>query len=614
MKVIKYLLILVFSLLLLLILAITYITLVIDPNDYKQDIIKEVDNNTGRQLVMQGNISWRFFPSLGLSIGKTQLNNPEGFPDQPMLALDSVEVDVALVPLLSKKVEIGQVSVKGLSVYLLTRKDGVSNLDDLTKKEMTPAPQTSADNQNENAPPKLKDIRIKGIQLVDAKITVEDLKAGTKQVIDHINFNLAEFSLQQWVELSFSMQLETGPQKVSLNSQGQVNIADSMQRYDLKDLSTQITVEGEGIPNGRLDVSNQLSGYFDGTNKKAELSTLSLSLLDININGKLTALLNTIPKINFDLKVSPVDLDKFLPPADKKEVAQQTEQPTNPDLSWMKQFDVEGKLFIESLKADKLSVSAIEIPLQIKAGKLKMTEMKANLYQGSLNTSLILDGTNKVPPFNIKATLSKVQALPLIKDLMDKEIVSGTLDLNMDISGKGLIDKQIRQGAKGGGNVAFTDGAVYGVNIAQMIRSAYAKIKGQTIEEDKSPPKTDFAALTASFTIENGIVNNPDLKLLSPLLRIDGKGQAQLIEETVDYALSTAIVGTLQGQGGKDSEELKKLTIPVKINGPMADPAFSLDMKSLISDEAKAKVDEKKEELKKKAKDKLKDKLKDFFN
>jgi AsmA protein len=73
------------------------------------------------------------------------------------------------------------------------------------------------------------------------------------------------------------------------------------------------------------------------------------------------------------------------------------------------------------------------------------------------------------------------------------------------------------------------------------------------------------------------------------------------------------VVASAAGQGGQGLDQLKGLTIPVRVTGPFEKLSYTLEFGSLVADAAKAKVEEKKEEIKAKAEDKLKDKLKGLF-
>ena len=120
----------------------------------------------------------------------------------------------------------------------------------------------------------------------------------------------------------------------------------------------------------------------------------------------------------------------------------------------------------------------------------------------------------------------------------------------------------------GKGNVLFRDGKIKGFDIAGALRKftnpgAYKQ----------GPKETDFAQLSGSFKIVNGVVNNQDLFMASPLLRLTGKGIVNLVNKTMDYHVKPRVVGTLKGQGG--SMLRKGLTVTLHISGTFDAPKVS---------------------------------------
>jgi AsmA protein len=110
------------------------------------------------------------------------------------------------------------------------------------------------------------------------------------------------------------------------------------------------------------------------------------------------------------------------------------------------------------------------------------------------------------------------------------------------------------------------------------------------------------------------VISNNDLQAKSPLLRIEGEGSANLVTEQLDYTLHTTIVATAEGQGGKELENLKGLTIPIRVSGTFSDPKYRPDLASIAKARAKKELEKQQERLKSKAEEKLKDKLgKDLF-
>lgn len=100
----------------------------------------------------------------------------------------------------------------------------------------------------------------------------------------------------------------------------------------------------------------------------------------------------------------------------------------------------------------------------------------------------------------------------------------------------------------------------------------------------------------------------------------------------MDYRIKVAIVGTLSGQGGAALQELKGLTIPLRIHGTFSEPRFRVDLQEALTAQEKAKLEARKQELKAKeeeikqeqkqkleekkeeAKQKLEDKFRNLLN
>jgi AsmA protein len=174
------------------------------------------------------------------------------------------------------------------------------------------------------------------------------------------------------------------------------------------------------------------------------------------------------------------------------------------------------------------------------------------------------------------------------------------------------------------------DGAVRGVNVAQAVREAKARIGA--VRGDAPPQtgmasaaeKTDFSELAASFRIANGIAHNEDLAIKSPLLRIGGAGDVNIGEGALDYTVRATVVPTLEGQGGPELQALKGLTVPVQLSGPFASLRWHVDFAGMARGLAQQKLDEKKDELRARAQkeideqkaklgEQLKDQLKGLF-
>jgi AsmA protein len=313
------------------------------------------------------------------------------------------------------------------------------------------------------------------------------------------------------------------------------------------------------------------------------------------------------PALSFKLALDAIDADRYLPAASESDSAPagtpgaaSTAAANELPLETLRDLNIAGSLDIGKLKISGTHSENIHININAKNGVVKLQPLSADLYQGSYKGDVKLDARGKSLKLGINESLNNIQAGPLLKDLNGDDKISGLVNANVKLSGQGKTVDQIKQTLSGNGKFSFTDGALKGINIAESIRKAKAVLKGEPIPASSDMVKTDFSSFNGSFTANKGRINNPDLLLMSPLLRVKGAGNADLNQEAIDYGLEVAIVGSAGGQQGKDLAELKGLTVPVKITGSFNEPKPTVDLATLLRDNATQK-----------AKDKVQDKLKD---
>ena len=82
------------------VIAAVALSLFFDPNDFRDEISTQVKAATGRDLVIEGDLSLSVFPWIAVNIGRTQLGNAEGFGDEPFLSFEEARLSVRLAPLL----------------------------------------------------------------------------------------------------------------------------------------------------------------------------------------------------------------------------------------------------------------------------------------------------------------------------------------------------------------------------------------------------------------------------------------------------------------------------------------------------------------------------------
>ena len=72
------------SLIALFLIAAVAFFLFFDPNDFREDISQAVKEETGRDLVIDGEVRLQLFPWLAIEVGHATLGNAEGFGDEAL--------------------------------------------------------------------------------------------------------------------------------------------------------------------------------------------------------------------------------------------------------------------------------------------------------------------------------------------------------------------------------------------------------------------------------------------------------------------------------------------------------------------------------------------------
>lgn len=660
------------------VVAIAALVSLIDPNQFKPQLAEQVRKSTGRELVMEGDIGWRFWPSLGLSLEKVQLRNPAGFAEPDLLRFTQGDASVALLPLLSHRLEIGKVTLSGAHLFIQTRADGSSNLHGLVKTataDKGAGAQPPGGDSQPAAPAATEEkpwqISLQGVALVEASALVRDDRSGAVSRLDRLDLDLGQLTPGEWVPVTLAAKGAQGDRAFDLKGQAQLKLARELKASELKELtlggslseptqrldafslkadrlalgqwsSLELSLSGaqgaadqptlagtlEGTLKARLDQGLQLVEVSDAVlaarlsgdslprpqmnlklagfaraeldKQTVTLSNLVMGADDALLSGSGAVHLGAVPRVEFDLKGEKLDLDAWLGQAAPAKVAAAPAAPAKggdkgaapaakalstqePDLAALKSVDLAGRLQLGGLRLKGVDLSAVDLQLALAGGQLSLKQFSAGVAGGQVTASGVLDARQQPARYQVHKRIQGVDVRPLLQTLAQNDRLEGKGDLEVQVQGTGLSEQALRSQMQGKLSLRLSDGALHGINLAEMIREARAALTGKGADQVKEARKTDFSALTANFQIANGVARSDDIQLLAPALRVKGQGQTALVPETLDFLFLTSVVESSKGQGGKSVDELKDVTIPVRIGGHWQVPSYRLDVKELLS-------------------------------
>lgn len=111
----------------ILIAVLVTVPFLIPSSVYKAQVETAASKALGREVTLKGDPRVSILPVLSASIDGVEVSNPEGFSDPLMIEAGSLRASVKLLPLLSQRVEIAQITLNDSTVRLERLADGRAN-------------------------------------------------------------------------------------------------------------------------------------------------------------------------------------------------------------------------------------------------------------------------------------------------------------------------------------------------------------------------------------------------------------------------------------------------------------------------------------------------------
>lgn len=584
--------------------AILYLTLVMDPNDFRDDI-ERLAQKQGIPLEINGDLSWRWFPTLGLSVeGVKVMTGPEALLDAERLA-----AAVAVMPLFSGKVAIDALEFNGVQLNVWKDKQGRGNwemlqagTEDTATAGSKQAPATAAVAEESGSPVSLV---IERLRLTDTQLTYRDEAEGTRIEISDLNLSIDGFDLSgQLFELQQSATVKLdGQQPLDIRSEGQLgfNLEDqhlSLKAFELSllanntpltlDLTGEVALEtlaaqlqlamqpvnlakwltqfGIELPEmAAADALSKvsMSSSVIGDDGAWKLQNLVFKLDDTTFSGHAGMAKNGALEVV--LNGDKLDLDRYLPvPVEEVAQAKTAQQPAtagaggnssaaaaNPllmsdeplDLSALKDLDATAAITLEQMTAKQLDFSNLVFKLTAKGGVVNLQQVAASLDEGKFDLKGTLDARQKASKLNLNGNLTALQLQPLLKALMEEERLSGSAGGTLSMNTQGQSLRQWQQALQANLNLSAQQLTFSGFDVERNACQLAALVNG------KPSPDLPWKGVTTLLDVNSALALNGEVLTIQTLtagvenLGVKANGNLNYLTGKFDVPLSIAFIG-----------------------------------------------------------------------
>jgi len=388
MKFLKRLIIGILGLVVVLFVVLAVFISTLDLNAYKEEIQQAIKDQTGRDLIINGELEASFFPWIGISIGELALSNAAGFGDKPFARMDGAQVKIEVIPLLRRQINVDSVRLDGLNLDLQRDAKGHTNWDDLTQASASTTTTTDKDQTTEveGGAPAIAALAVGGISISNANISWLDVQGATDLKMSNFNFETGSIELGKpfSLDIGFDVKSNSLALESRVDTEGDITLDLENQKYSLSSFKIQASASGEGVPikNAALMLGGDITADLGA--QQLDIEKLVFESLGIALEGA--------------VKITNLD-------ADPQIVASLS---SSDDFSLLALFE---KLEIEApVTADDSVMQAVSLQMQVKANakQAELSDLTIKLDETTFKGHAeVLDLAGDLPPirfsFNVDA-------------------------------------------------------------------------------------------------------------------------------------------------------------------------------------------------------------------
>ena len=544
---------------LLLLIAVAIAVSTVDVNELVDPIKLRVKEATGRDLDVRGGIDLKLGLEPRLVLDSVTLSNAAWGKEAQMLSAKHIEVQVALLPLVRKHLEVVRLNLIEPRIALETDSRGKRNWE-------FPAPPAAAEGTTPTpSGATLSGFLVDDVAISNGAITYRDGNTGelTTIVVDQLSMRASD--AQSPIRASFRGKVsDTG---VAL--EGNLGPLEQLLR---KQWPYPVTMQGE-IGGKKAAIGTQVSVQENTVG----LDPLKVTLGSSAFAGKIVVLTGgTRPRLTFKLEAQTLSLADFALPA--KPAAVKAAAPsryvfsdTPIDLTALSDVDAEGEITIgKLLLLDGRRLEGVRAQLSLVNGKLDVPVLQATTFGGTMVGRLQLDASRPADAtLNLHLEAKNLELAPMAAAAgVHQSVQGGKTELKVDIVAHGASPRQVASSASGNVIVVVGPATLGGAGNAD---SPLDRLSGAVDPFRNTDPTTQLHCAVIRLPLKNGVATvDRSIAIETGKLGANASGTVDFRDETIDLSIKPQI---RQGI----AIPVPRVAELVRFRGPFSAPTVGID-------------------------------------
>lgn len=565
-------------LLVVVVAGMSALVLLVNPNDFRGYMVKKVEQKSGYQLTLEGDLRWHIWPQLSILAGRMTLTAPGA--KAPVVSAENMRLDVKLLPLLSHQLFVKQVMLKNAVIRLTPDSEEHSQVD---------APIAPAGSGTDAADAAWK-FDIDNLRVVDSLLIWQ--RADNEQInVRDINLTLQQTEKRQ-AQLELSSRVNRDQRDLTFSMAADVDLQQFPRQIGAKVTQFNYQLAGADILNGGIQGEGNAQVVYQQTPAQIAVSQLNVSANNSQLTGDISATLGAVPGYVVNLNSANLDLDALSGWQSSTTTAEQPAVTSAPviasqvddrqqNLEALRDFTAQLNLQAAQVTYRGMNVTQLAVTADNQRGLLTLHKLAGQLAGGDFSLPGTLDARGNKPVISVQPVLNQVELGTVLKAFDMPQMLTGKFSMKGDLTGDRLSSQAFERRWRGTAQLAMQDAQLHGLNIQQLIQQAVARNDNSVRGQDSYQRYTEVKSLSAQASLSQGTVKLSGLTADSPLLALTGAGSIDMPGKQCDMALNVRVTGGWQGRG-ELIEQLQKTPIPLRVYGPWQQLNYQLQVDQVL--------------------------------
>ncbi|SFN32617.1 AsmA protein [Izhakiella capsodis] len=565
--------------------GMTALVLLVNPNDFRNYMARQVEQRSGYKMTIDGNLRWHVWPQLSILSGRMTLQAPGA--TQPVITADNMRLDVNLLPLLSHRLSVKQVMLKG-AVLRLTSDSQRRSPDGAPVAPVDSSQLTSTFGDDWS-------FDIANLRLSDS-LVIWQQPDGNELNLRGVNFSMSQDRHRQ-VSFDFSSQLSRNLRTLQFSLNGEMDASQYPDRLSAQVDEAQYQLSGPDLPEEGIKGKVSFDAGWQNTGEHFSLKNIMLSANDSQIDGNISGSLTGYPQLNVNLHAANLNLDTLmgceLSGGSEQSGALSRSQPPiialpaidNSANSPLNKIDATLAIVMDKLQWRGMTFNNVQLDATNHKGLLTFSRFNGKSAEGNFSLPASINVRGKYTLVSVKPDLQDLDVAPLLKAFDLPVVLSGKLSVQGALAGKGMSLEAAKQDWQGNASLQLQEAKFSGLNFVRMIQQAARRSNG-LVQSDEQEATGTLQQLSASANLNNGVISLKDIQGENQVMTLQGQGQVDMQHRTTDVLFAVTVAGGWKGDS-QLVQYLQKTPIPLRIYGSWDNPDYSLHLDDILRSQLK---------------------------